>query len=511
MSAVAASAILLVSARPVWAESQPAELSTRTSLQSSAPVSGFSPPDRTIFAPVLELAPLGPARAERATTLLDRQLEFQRKIAFHPAWSGSLDRIFHALPPRQSTLIRAAALYSDDNVPWVRLPDGEHAIYVTGQPLDRDYLFTSAPRFEPSTTPFRMAAYFTLKPAPEAVKDGQVSAVTGKVGEQIQTNTFDGGAIVDAGAAVLRETYGDLRPPWDTQRGQFNHHDRAAEERFNRELPTLDAELKHYLIIDNILDEFNASGGPYVLVNFEAKVRPGALAPFVHLDRFYNRVMTTLRVESDFTDSHGNHWMRAGFDRGTIRLVIMLRKGMLTPFDASYRPSGAPVAIDKVVSGTHYAHTSIWVTRLGMDFGLDDIAFAAHYTRDGESVRMESRMQTVPKLIAPPMIDQMAYLVAGDFLRTVAQGDGGLHALFSSHVEPNGIFTYQVAFTAEFLYSPALEFLARIGDAITKANNAAVCADERRLGEQLFDAFLKDYNNARPKILALDRDSGLMR
>ncbi len=508
---MAAAALILLLFGPAWAESQALKPPAPIAAQTAAPAPGFSPSGRTLFAPILELAPPGPDRAARAIALLDRQFAFQRKIAFHPAWSASLDHVLDELRPRQSTLIRAAALYSDDNVPWVRLPDAEHAIFVTGQPLDRDYLYTSASKFEPPTQPFRMAAYFTLKPSPEAMKDGDVSAVIGKLGGEIQTNTFGAGAIVDADAAILRETYGDLKPPWDTQRGQFNHHDIAAEERFRRDLPALWGKLNHYLKIENVLDEFDAPGGPYVLVNFKAKVRSGALAPFVHLDRFYNRVMTTVTVESDFTDSHGNYWMRAGFDRGTISLVAMVRGGMLTPFDASYRPVGAPVAIDKITSGTHYARTSMRVRRLGMDFGLDDIAFTGDYTRQGDAVRMEGRMDAVPTLIAPPMIHQMARFIAGDFLRTVAQGDGGFHASFSSRAEPNGIFDYQAAFRAKFLYSPTLELLARIGDAIAEANNAAVRADERRLGEELFDAFLKDYNNARPKILALDRDSGLMR
>ncbi len=508
---MAATALILLLGAPVWAGSQALRPPTPIAPQTPAPVSGFAPPDRTLFAPVVELAPPGPERAARALVLLERQLAFQRKIAFHPAWTASLDQVLDELPPRQSTLIRAAALYSDDNVPWIRLPDGEHAIYVTGRPLEHDYLYTSAPKFEPPTAPFQMAAYFTLKPSPEAAKDGDISSVVGKLGGEIQTNTFGAGALVDAGAAVLRETYGDLKPPWDTEPGAFNHHDVAAEERFSRDLPTLWIKLNHYLKIGNVLDEFDQPGGPYVLVNFKAEVRPEALKRFVHLERFYNRVMTTVTVESDFTDSHGNYWMRAGFDRGTIWLVMMVRDGMLTPFDASYRPAGTPIAIDKIESGTHYARTSLRVRRLGMDFGLDDIAFTADYTRRDGAVGMESRMNAVPRLIAPPVVHQMGRLIAGDFLRTVAEGNGGLQVRFSSRAESGGVFDYRAVFTAEFLYSPALEFLARIGDAIAEADNAAVRADERRLGEELFDAFLKDYNNARPKILALDRDSGLMR
>src|SRR5438132_7076088 len=113
-------------------------------------------------------------------------------------------------------------------------------------------------------------------------------------------------------------------------------------------------------------------------------------------------------------------------------------------------------------------------------------------------------MDAVPKIVAPPGVHQMAMLVANDFMRTLAQGNGGLLATARSEDEAGGNYRFKGGFTAEFRYSPALEFLARIGDAIADANNFKVRADERKLGEELFDAFLKDYNDARPKIFALD-------
>ena len=45
---------------------------------------GFAPDSRTLFAPIVYLAPPGPARASRAIAILNRQLDFQRKISFHP-------------------------------------------------------------------------------------------------------------------------------------------------------------------------------------------------------------------------------------------------------------------------------------------------------------------------------------------------------------------------------------------------------------------------------------------
>jgi hypothetical protein len=49
-----------------------------------------------------------------------------------------------------------------------------------------------------------------------------------------------------------------------------------------------------------------------------------------------------------------------------------------------------------------------------------------------------------------------------------------------------------------------LAMLARVGDAIANAHNEKVRDDERRLGQELFDALVDDYNSARPQILSLD-------
>ena len=63
--------------------------------------------------------------------------------------------------------------------------------------------------------------------------------------------------------------------------------------------------------------------------------------------------------------------------------------------------------------------------------------------------------------------------------------------------------------TAEFMYSPALEFFARIGDRIADKHGVKVREQERKLAEEFLDALVKDYNNARPGILALDRDPAM--
>ncbi|HLX04481.1 MAG TPA: hypothetical protein VKR28_03050, partial [Candidatus Binatus sp.] len=61
--------------------------------------SGFAPDSRTLFAPILYLAPPGPARASRAIEIFDRQLAFQRKLSFHPKLGLSLQKVVDQMPP----------------------------------------------------------------------------------------------------------------------------------------------------------------------------------------------------------------------------------------------------------------------------------------------------------------------------------------------------------------------------------------------------------------------------
>ena len=93
----------------------------------------------------------------------------------------------------------------------------------------------------------------------------------------MKTDTFGFGAIVDSVAQMLTEVYGDLAPPWDTAPGVYNHHDVVARDRFRRDLPTLDDKFHEYLKYENILDEFEGAGGPYVLFNFAGEVRADAM------------------------------------------------------------------------------------------------------------------------------------------------------------------------------------------------------------------------------------------
>jgi hypothetical protein len=107
-------------------------------------------------------------------------------------------------------------------------------------------------------------------------------------------------------------------------------------------------------------------------------------------------------------------------------------------------------------------------------------------------------------LVAPPGIHKIIDLIAGEFLRVLAQGDGGFRATFSSRPEGTGLYRWSGSANAEFTYAPALELLARVGDSVADAHSAEVKREERQLGQELFDAFMTDYNDSRPKLLALD-------
>jgi hypothetical protein len=119
-------------------------------------------------------------------------------------------------------------------------------------------------------------------------------------------------------------------------------------------------------------------------------------------------------------------------------------------------------------------------------------------------VMFESRMNTVPELVAPPGIRQAMDLVAGRFLRVLATGHDGLAMQLASRRLPGGMYRFGGIASAELAYAPALAFLARIGDALADEHDAEVRAEERALGEELFDAFVADYADARAAILAMD-------
>jgi hypothetical protein len=438
--------------------------------------------------------------------ILDRQLAFQRE-ALHPEFSSSLEHLFDLIPPRNSTLIRAASEYGRSDLPWTIEADGTHELCVEGYPHETGFFVTTSPKCIKPEDAFRLGAYFALKPAANSLAGTSVPSVIGSFGGEFKTNTFGFGAMVDAIAAMLSETYGDLTPPWDTAPGNYNQHDIASRNRFRRELPTVDDKFHEYLIYENILDEFDGPGGAYVLFNFAGDVKYEAFKKYTDLYKFYVDVGPTLTMRMDLMDAKGNYWMRAAFDRGKVSLTFMVCDGKLSAFGPDYKPVGEQIALDSLRNGINHSRLSAHVRRLAMDFGIDNLSFANYYTRDGSAVGFESRMEAIPQVVAPPGIEQGAELVAGQFMRALAQDSGGMHSRASSTASRDGgtiDFTSEV--TAEFIYSPALEFFAKLGDSIAQANNEKVRQQERMLAEEFLDAFVKDYNNARPGILALDRD-----
>ncbi len=442
--------------------------------------------------------------------VLDRQLIFQRQ-ALNPEYSPALEHLFEQIPPRNSTLIRAASVYSRADLPWSEV-NGTHQLCAEGYPSGGSFYVTTSPSCDKPELPFRLGAYFALKPAPGvATTSSSIPAVIGTFGGEIKTDTYGFGAVVDSVAQILPQVYGDLAPPWDTAPGAYNHHDVASRERFRRELPTVDDKFHQYFKYYNILDEFDGPGGPYVLFNFAGEVQPDALKQYPDLYKFYNDVAPALTAEVEVLDEKNHYWMRNGFDHGKVWLTFMVRDGRLTSFDAAYHPVGEPLALQSLRHGVNRTRTSIHLRRLAMNFGLDNLSFTNRFTRDPSTVSFEARMDAVPQVIAPPGIQQGVEFVAGEFMRTIAQGADGMRSKVASQERADGTISFTSEVTAEFMYSPALEFFARLGDSIADQHDAKVRRQERAVMQEFLDAFVKDYNNARPRILALDQDPALMK
>ncbi len=439
---------------------------------------------------------------------LDRQLQFQRR-ALHPEYSPALQDLFGKIPPRNSTLIRAASLYSDADIPWNEL-DGKHQLCAQGYPHGENLYVTTSPSCENPKRPFWLGAYFALKPPPELARSSSsLSSVIATFGGEISTDTFGFGAIVDSVAQILTAVYGTLAPPWDTAPGIYNRHDDAARERFRRDLPALDDKFHQYFKYDNILDEFDGPGGPYVLFNFAAEVRSDALKKFPDLHKFYEEVAPAVTTTVEVLDDKDHYWMRSGFDHGRVWMIFMMRGGKLSAFDAAYHPIGEPLALASLRHGLTHTHSSIRLRRLGMTFGLDNLNFTNYFTRNDSMTSFQSRMEAIPVVVAPPGIRQGADFVAGEFMRKIARGSGGMHSEVKSNALADGAIRFSSQTSAEFMYSPALEFFAKLADSIADKDNAKVREQERALAREFLDAFVKDYNNARPAILALDRDPAL--
>jgi hypothetical protein len=326
----------------------------------------------------------------------------------------------------------------------------------------------------------------------------------GRVAGEATLQSFGATAVADALAIGLSEIYGDLEEPWDRHPGEFNEHDRALLNRLKANAPRFSDRLAHYLVVGNVIDEFSTPAGVLVLVNVDASLRYEALRPYPALYRFYKRFASRVVVHSTIVDRLGNKWLETGFERGRIRLQFALQAGMLAPLKEQRASTGRPIALDQIMLGQWRSITTITLDKFGTTFGLGNIAFTTDYRRAGEALEIDSRMDSVPQLIAPPVVNSLLRLLAGNFLQGLARGHGGMVVSLQSGCAARGLFHVRSALSGELRYSPMLEMLAEIGDAVADAHDVKVREDERRLGEELFNALLEDYNKAREQIISLD-------
>ena len=469
---------------------------------------GFIPPQRTLFAPVLAFAPPGPHRAARALASMDRAIPFFRRVLFHPEFDPALDHVIARMPPRESTLVRAAALYADPSIPWSREADATHEIAVDGRNQGGAFVFSISPAYLEPAAPFNFEGMFALSPPSSQVWSSThplPPILIGRFAGDTSLEGFGASAMVDAWALGLREIYGDLEGPWDRRPGEFNGHDRTWLGRLKVNAPRFSSRLAHYFALDNVLDEFSTAAGVLVLVNLAAHIRYEALQQYPALCLFYRRFAPRIVIHSTIVDGRGNGWTEARFDRGRIRLQFAVRAGMLAPLKAPSDGTGRPIALDHVRRGHWRSITTVSLDKFGTNFGLGNITFTTDYRRAGEAFQLDSHMDSVPQLIAPPVLNGVLGYLAGDFLQGLARGHGGMAVALQSEHVARGVFNVRGALSGELRYSPMLEILAAIGDVVADAHNAKVRDDERRLGEDLFDALLDDYNSARPQIISLDQ------
>jgi hypothetical protein len=476
---------------------------------------GFTPENQNLLSPILHLAPPGPDRNARSLQAFDRFLGFYPKIAFDFDLTPQLRQLIKKLPVRQSTLVRAASFYSRDDIPWSKLPPDIHYLAVRGQPQRAGgYLYSLAPSSSPPEGAGDFRGWFGLRPA--LPTDGAIpQSVIGDLGGELQLDAFGAPATVDLIAAVLREFYGDLAAPWDSQLGQFNQHDAAALRRLDRDTPALAAEVNRYFEFSNILDELPPpttgpckGDSPLVVFNLDARVRLQALHPFPHLASFYSRVAPIVSAQGSINDDRGDQWLDFDFDRGRIRMRFLVCSGALVAAKPAFAddrvvPTGDPAVLDQVTDGHYHSVSSARVHRFGMDFGMQNVDFETEYRREGDRVKIENRMRLPAEIVAPAGLRQLSQLLAGRFMDTLARGNAGhgVDARFSSTpIGTDGtLLTWETQ--AELFYSPTLEFLARIGDSIADAHNESVRDDERRLWQEIYGAIVSDYQRARPLLL----------
>jgi len=179
--------------------------------------------------------------------------------------------------------------------------------------------------------------------------------------------------------------------------------------------------------------------------------------------------------------------------------------GRLRPFDARFAPAGPPLAPEAALAGGYRVTMRLHYTRFRLTFGLDDLSLITSYRRERDAVRFVTRMPEPPVMVAPPIVKQVVRMLAERFMATMATGHGGMEMVFDSRSTGGASTELAARWRAELRYSPGLQILVKVADSIADAHNRAVRDDERRMGEELFDAMLRDYNAAKPRLLALDR------
>jgi len=462
---------------------------------------GFAPAGQNLWTPLLNLG--HPGCPQDAFATIDRMLPFDREILLNPLLSARLIEVETRLPPRQTTLIRAAELYADSSIPWQTQAPDVHFIAVEGRPTRDEYRYDLTTELKPPAHLGDFSSRFSLQPT-QAGSDGRPASVIARLQGSIIVGSFSPDQALSVAAAALREIFGTLAPPWDTKAGDFNEHDRAALSRVARDMPALSEQLDRYLLINNLLDEFVDANGPYVLYNLDVQFRDEALADFPHFRAFYRSLTERVTGISVARDVNGRLWLRLEFANGHFRIIFMLRNGELTPFDEHLRPAGQPLALATVSAGEFRTDTSVWVDHFGMRFGLAHIRSVDFYRHRAGTVTLISRMQQPPSVLAPPLLHSVVLLIAGQFLQTLATGNSGQGMMADINVRPlpAGGTIVNDGFAGEFLYSPALELLASIGDRIAAANNSKVLADERALLGRFLSAAHRDYLRAQPALLA---------
>lgn len=382
-------------------------------------------------------------------------------------------------------------------------PPNVHFLAVDGHPEGATYVYTLSNRSDPPHQPGHLEAVFrVIRQPPEGPPP--VKSITAELNGSLYVSD----ALVpvrgmDAALGFEREIYGTLAPPWDEKPGVFNRHDRAALARLQRDLPATSERLEHYLKIHNLLDEFAGPSGPWVLFNFDAEVREAALAPFPHLHAFWREVAGRVDAQTVVRDETGRRWLLSGFHRGRITLTFILRGGMLAPMDAKMEPAGAPLPIEQIRAGRFYTESAVSVQRFGMRFGLSGIRFVTAYVNRDGAIRFDSHMTTVPRLVAPPIIHRLTILLAGEFLETIARGNGGRGVAISLSAlpGPQGGTMLAESLSAELRNASALALLARMAAAFAPAYGEQVREEQRRLTAEFFDAFESDYRRSRPILL----------